>query len=65
LAYRATEVIAFVVFVVVFVFVGVVSTMDTCYSKMIIKTATNSICGFHKWNPDLEFVSSFIIITKT
>ena len=35
-----------------------------CYPMMIIKRMTNSICGFHFWNPGLKFVSSFIIIPK-
>lgn len=29
-----------------------------------INDDTNSMCGIHSWNPQLAFVSSFIIITN-
>src|SRR5215831_5120423 len=56
--------IVVVFFKLVFVFVGVISTMDGFNLMILIKRKTNSICGFHLWNPDLVFVSSFIIIPK-
>ena len=49
-----------VVFKLVFVFVGVISTMDGMLSNDINKEKDE----FHLWNPDLVFVSSFIIIPK-
>jgi hypothetical protein len=51
--------------VVVFVFLlSFIFFVNYCCLDLIIRMDTNSICGFHLWNPDLVFVSFFISYQK-
>src|SRR5215469_8825590 len=55
--------IPFVVFILFF-YCRSFFLLMRCYPHLIIGMDTISTCGFHFWNPALEFASSFIIIPK-
>src|SRR5215467_1193923 len=59
LVYRATEVIAFVFFVVH------CFSLMLCYLHLIIRMDTNSKYGFHHWIPELELGYKLLYMPDT